>query len=490
MSKTCTLKVLDEVNIKFDGLDGPSGASVRRAMVNALKFEIPGARFMPVVKLGRWDGKESFCTVGGASFLNVLEDILLPIVENAGYDIVLEDLRTPVNIEFEPVDKDLFSHVLWPEGHVAAGKPVELRDYQVQCINEYLKNPQCIQEISTAAGKTIITAGLSHVVEKATGGRTVVIVPNKNLVGQTEEDYINVGMDVGVYFGDRKDIGKQHTICTWQSLETLSKKGTIDGLNLIDAFLDGVNCVIVDECHAAKAKVLKKLLSGPFGHVPIRWGLTGTIPEEDFQQIALLVCIGETINQLTAKELQDKGVLAQCHVNVVQLQDSGEYKTYPEELKYLVSNPARMKFIADTVTRISESGNTLVLVDRIKAGELLEEFIDQSVFLSGVDKTAVRQDHFDKINKSTNGVIIATYGIASTGINIPRIFNLVMIEPGKSYIRVIQSIGRGIRKAKDKDFVDVWDFTSSLKFSKRHLTKRKSFYKKVNYPHTVTKVNY
>lgn len=491
MNKHCTLRVLDEVNIKFVGLDGPDGAKVRRTMVNALKFEVPGAHFMPAVKLGRWDGKESFCTVGGASYINAL-DVLIPIVEDAGYEIELEDWRVAEKIKFEYIDKDLFEGRVWPEGHDSAGKPIVLRDYQISAINEYLKedNHKCIQEISTAAGKTIITAGLSYIIEKITGGRTITIVPNKNLVGQTEEDYLNVGLDVGVYFGDRKDIGKQHTICTWQSLEVLHKKGTIDGLNLIEAFLENVNCVIVDEVHLAKAKVLKKLLTGPFSHIPFRWGLTGTIPEEDIQQISLLIGIGETINQLSAKELQDRGILAECHVNIIQTQDTGEYRTYPEELKQLVSNPGRMKYIADSIIRISETGNTLVLVDRLVAGEMLEEFIEGSVFLSGSDKTEVRKEHFDKINKSDNGVVIATYGIASTGINIPRIFNLVMIEPGKSYVRVIQSIGRGIRKAKDKDRVEIYDFTSSLKFSKRHLTKRKAFYKKVEYPHTVTKVNY
>lgn len=489
MNKTCTLRILDEVNAKFVGLDGPDGAAVRRKMVNALKFEIPGARFMPAVKLGRWDGKESFCTVGGSTYINVLE-LLIPFVIEAGYDIELEDLRTVVDIDFEEIDENLFEGRVWPKGHSAEGDPIVLREYQVSAINQYLLNPQCIQEISTAAGKTIITAGLSHIIEQETGGRTIVIVPNKQLVGQTEEDYLNVGLDVGVYYGDRKDIGKQHTICTWQSLEVLAKKGTIDGLNLIEAFIENVNCIIVDECHAAKAQVLKKLLTGPFASIPIRWGLTGTIPEEDFQQIALLVSIGDTINHLTAKELQDKGVLAECHVNILQTQDTGEFRTYQEELKFLVSNPNRMKFIADSIQQISQTGNTLVLVDRLVAGELLEEFIDDSVFLSGVDKVKARKEEFDKINDNDNRVIIATYGIASTGINIPRIFNLVMIEPGKSYIRVIQSIGRGIRKAKDKEFVDIYDFTSSLKFSKRHLTKRKSFYKKVQYPHSVTKVSY
>lgn len=489
MSKTCTLKILDEVNIKFEGLDGPEGAAVRRSMVNSLKFDVPGARYMPAVRLGRWDGKVSFCTVGGASYINAL-NILLPLVKSEGYDIELVDLRAPVDIDLPNIDENLFKGRVWPEGHTLEGKPIVLRDYQVSCINDFLNNQQCVQEISTAAGKTIITASLSHIVEQTTGGRTIVIVPNKSLVGQTEEDYINVGLDVGVYFGDRKDLGNQHMICTWQSLEVLNKKGVIDGLNILDAFLEDVNCVIVDEVHLAKADVLKNLLTGPFAHIPIRWGLTGTMPEEDFHQIALLIGIGETINQLSAKELQDQGVLAECHINVIQMQDSGEYTTYGEELKYLVTNPGRMRFIAESIKRISETGNTLVLVDRIKAGELLEEFLENSVFLSGSDKTAVRKEHFDKINKGDKEIIVATYGIASTGINIPRIFNLVMIEPGKSYVRVIQSIGRGIRKAKDKEYVDIWDFTSSLKFSKRHLTKRKAFYRKVNYPHTVTKVNY
>ena len=489
MTKTCILRILDEVNAKFVGLDGPEGASVRRAMVNKLKFEVPGARFMPAVKLGRWDGKESFCTVGGASYINVLE-FLIPIVTEAGYSIELEDLRSEFDIDFEEIDESLFGDRTWPYGHKHAGESITLRDYQVEAINHYLNDKQCVQEISTAAGKTIVTAALSHIVEKTTGGRTIVIVPNKLLIGQTEEDYLNVGLDVGVYYGDRKDIGRQHTICTWQSLEVLDKKGTVDGLNLIEAFLENVNCVIVDECHAAKAKVLKKLLTGPFANVPIRWGLTGTIPEEDYQQIALLVSIGETINQLTAKELQDKGVLAECHVNIIQTQDQGEFKTYPEELKYLVTNPNRMKYIAASIEEIAKTGNSLVLVDRLAAGELLEEFIEDSVFLSGDDDVKIRRKHFKEVNENNNSIIVATYGIASTGINIPRIFNLIMIEPGKSYIRVIQSIGRGIRKAEDKDFVNVYDFTSSLKFSKRHLTKRKAFYKKVQYPNTTTKINY
>jgi superfamily II DNA or RNA helicase len=65
-----------------------------------------------------------------------------------------------------------------------------------------------------------------------------------------------------------------------------------------------------------------------------------------------------------------------------------------------------------------------------------------------------------------------------------------MIEPGKSFVRVIQSIGRGIRKAEDKDYVAVYDITSDLKYSKRHLTKRKAFYGEKEFPYKVTKLAY
>ena len=131
-----------------------------------------------------------------------------------------------------------------------------------------------------------------------------------------------------------------------------------------------------------------------------------------------------------------------------------------------------------------------ILIDRIKTGKGLTERVDTSVFISGSVKTDERKEHYDEIQDSDNKIIIATYGVASVGINIPRIFNLVLVESGKSFVRVIQSIGRGIRKAQDKDFVQIWDITSTAKFSKRHLAKRKKFYDEAKYPFNVNKVNY
>ena len=112
------------------------------------------------------------------------------------------------------------------------------------------------------------------------------------------------------------------------------------------------------------------------------------------------------------------------------------------------------------------------------------------MFISGATKSDDRKEHYDEIKIADGKIIVATYGVAAVGINIPRIFNLVLIEPGKSFVRVIQSIGRGIRKAEDKDFVQVWDITSTCKFAKRHLTKRKAFYREANYPFQLEKVDW
>ena len=393
--------------------------------------------------------------------------------------------------DFERVTEDTFAHLNWGKGHPMEGQPIKLRDYQVEIVNNFLENPQSIQEIATGAGKTIMTAALSQRCEAH--GRTIVIVPNKSLVTQTEKDYRGLGLDVGVYFGDRKELGKTHTICTWQSLNILMKnsKNDLVAWTTMGAFLENVVCVMVDEVHMAKADALKTLLTTIMAKVPIRWGLTGTVPKEAFEFQALKCSLGPVINQLSASELQDRGVLAQCHVNVVQLVDHAEFSNYQSELKFLLEEPDRLDTIAQLIDKVNTTGNTLVLVDRVAAGHaIVERLGDKAVFVSGATKGTKRDEEYAEVATATGKVIVATYGVAAVGINIPRIFNLVLIEPGKSFVRVIQSIGRGIRKAEDKDFVQIWDVTSTCKFAKRHLTKRKQFYKEANYPFTQEKLEW
>ena len=183
------LIIKDEVNIKFEGLP----LDARKKLANTFKYEDPTARYRPAYKLGRWDGTTSMFGLGGNGYLSQLEKCF-EILANMNIDVnYVEDLRKPVKIEFEEVTANYWSDLgkTWPEGHRFAGQPITLRDDQVEVVNRFFTNTQALQEVATGAGKTIMTATLAHCAEKY--GRTVTIVPNKDLVTQTEEDFINVG---------------------------------------------------------------------------------------------------------------------------------------------------------------------------------------------------------------------------------------------------------------------------------------------------------
>ena len=483
---SCKIIIKDEVNIKIENLD----LDTRKALVKKFKYEDPTARFRPAYKLGRWDGSISFFGLGGTTYLSMLPQVL-EYLESKNFYIEVEDHRRPIALDFEEISVDFWGDATWPKGHRFEGEPIRLREDQVEVINTFLKHPQSIQEIATGFGKTITTATLSKICEKY--GRTITIVPNKSLVEQTLEDFVNVGLDVGVYYGDRKDLDKTHTICTWQSLNILdrnSKNWDEAACAKMEMLLDNVCCVMVDEVHMAKADVLKNLLTRNLANAPIRWGLTGTIPKADHEFQSIKASLGEVTNHVFAHELQEAGVLSNCHVNIVQTAEWKEFKSYADELKYLVTDDARMDYMCGLIKNIAETGNTLVLVGRIESGKTMIQKIPDSVFISGEVKTKDRKEEYDEVKTVNNKIIVATYGVAAVGINIPRIFHLVLIEPGKSFVRVIQSIGRGIRKAEDKDFVQIWDITAASKYAKRHLTERKRYYKEAKYPFTIQKTKY
>jgi superfamily II DNA or RNA helicase len=483
---TCKVVIKDEVNVKIENLD----LDTRKALVKKFKYEDPSARFRPSYKLGRWDGSISFFGLGGTTYMSMLGPVL-EYLESKNFYIEVEDHRTSEPLEFPEIFEDFWGDQTWPEGHRFAGEKIVLRDDQVDVINKFLANPQCIQEIATGFGKTITTATLSKICEKY--GRTITIVPNKSLVEQTEEDFVNCQLDVGVYYGDRKDLNKTHTICTWQSLNILdknSKNWDEAACARLEMLLDNVQCVMVDEVHMAKADVLKNLLTRNLSKTPIRWGLTGTIPKAEHEFQSIRASLGEVVNRVAAHTLQEAGVLSNCHVNIVQTAEWKEFGSYAEELKYLVTDTTRMNYLCSLIQGISATGNTLVLVNRIESGKAMAEKLTDAVFVSGEVKTKDRKAEYDEIKTVDNKIIVATYGVAAVGINIPRIFNLVLLEPGKSFVRVIQSIGRGIRKADDKDFVQIWDVTAASKYAKRHLTERKRFYKEAKYPFTIEKVKY
>ena len=484
--KQATLIINDEVNCRFTGLD----VETRRILKKEMGVFMPHAKHTPNYKLGRWDGWIRFFSVGGVTYVNLLEEIM-PIVVDRGYSVSMVDNRKKFDFDVPDVDADFFSHRKWPSGHGAAGQPVVLRDYQVNAVNAFLGSTSAVQVIATGAGKTLITAALSASVERSypDAGRTIVIVPSKSLVEQTLADYLNLGLDAGPFYGDSKDWGRRHTICTWQSLNSLWN-GKKDGGEEMQEFIKGVTAVIVDECHQAKAAVLKNMLTKPFAEIPIRWGLTGTLPKTRDGKLNILASIGDKVGHMTAKRLQRKKVLAECDVTVYQLRDRVYFKDFREEAKHLLTMKDRVGYISRIVEAVSANGNTLVLVDRIATGEMIRDRLpeDRVSLITGQMKSADRREKYDEIKEADDRIMVATYGVAAVGVNMVRLHNLVMVEPGQSFVRVIQSIGRALRKGKGKSHANIYDICSTAQFSARHLKERIKYYKEMQYPCTTLTV--
>ena len=481
------LQILDEVNCKFIGLD----AIHRRVLHAKSKVFNPANRYIPSVRLGRWDGKEIYFQIGGGTYINLLPEQIDYLAEQ-NIDIEIEDLRTyNRDFEFSPIDDNYFSNKVWPDNHQMAGQPVKLRELQVIAANHFLSDQQCIAQLPTSSGKSLLCAVLAHKVEKY--GRSIVIVPNKDLISQTEQYYRDLGLDVGVYYGERKEFFKTHTICSWQSLAKLSENAIDIGLPepvTFEKFIQGVVAVIVDEVHTAKAQLLKDLLTGPLAKVPIRWGITGTIPKEPFEIINLTITLGNVTHSVATSDLQEQGILSNCDVNILQLIDLKEFSDYATEHDFLVTDKRRLDYISKIIISASASGNVLVLVSRKETGKELEKLIPDSMFLSGATKSTTRREHYDEVATTNSKILIATSGIAAVGIDVPNINHLIMLETGKSFIRTIQSIGRALRTTKDKNHATIWDICSTCRFSKKHLTARKKYYKEQGFPSTVEKVNW
>ncbi|AUS02589.1 P-loop containing nucleoside triphosphate hydrolase [Vibrio phage 2.275.O._10N.286.54.E11] len=479
------LVLLNEVQCKFEGLT----PQVRSELIKTVTYKDWSKQFTPAVKLGRWDGKVSFMNMGGKTYIHLL-DKLLPILEKKGIAVEIEDKREdPNEWDMGTITDQYLADIEFAKGHHMEGKSIILREHQVETVNTLLANRHGIIEAATGAGKTLICAALARKVQDY--GRTIVIVPSTDLVTQTEEDYLLCGLDVGVLYGGRKEFDKTHTICTWQSLHALWKKSKkkargeveMDTQDIFE-FLDGVACVIVDECHTAKGEALKQALGEVMGNIKLRWGLTGTMPKDEILAKQINLNVGPVLGKVQAKDLQDKGYLSSCDVNIIQLKSDLKFSEYSEELTYLVSDETRMKYISNLIDAMSHSGNTLVLVDRISCGNAIIDNIGlpKENFVNGSTPKKKRESAYSSIADVDNEIIVATYGVAAVGLNIPRIYNLVLIEPGKSFVRTIQSIGRGLRKAKDKDHVQIYDICSNLKYSAKHMRERKKYYVDAEYP--------
>jgi superfamily II DNA or RNA helicase len=455
------ITVRDEVWCSVTGIS-PAHVEV---LWKELSVFVDGYFFMPNFKTGRWDGKIRFFEKTGKTYVRLL-DRILPYLEKWNYDVELTDLRTPVLAPTTRATADMFDAEV-------GGKPFKLRPYQVECINAAIDSGSGFVIAGTGAGKTSITAGISEVYSRS-GNRVITIVPSGDLVTQTGDWYELLGMDVGYYSGDTKDIDHQHVVATWQALQYNPE------------ILREFQGLIWDEAHGVKAAVGQKLINENGKHIAFRFGVTGTFPKAEADQLSLHSSIGPILKEIPAAWLIDNGYLSKVEIQPVELNEvyvDEDFPDYASEKSFLSKSPARMEQIANLIiSQCATHGNTLVLVNSIPFGEKLAALIKGAVFLYGESPKDLRQEHYAMFEEHDDLIVIASSGIASTGISIDRVFCLMLVDAGKSFIKAIQSIGRGLRRGRDKDAVHVVDVHSKQKWARKHFKEREKHYKEAGYP--------
>lgn len=288
------LIVFDEVNVAFVGLHPAHIAYIQKKTAR----KVPGATHSAKYRLGAWDGKESQFKEDGSTYLFMLP-LVLPIVEQYGYEVDLIDKRKPVDYQPREID----------QGILREYTGYDLRDYQVAAVNEALKAEKGIVNVATGGGKTFICAAIVKNVDDRY--RTITIVPSENLVNQTAKDYKKCGLDVGLVYGKiakgkKRDAewAKQHVIATWQTLARDRKN------------LEKFDVLLFDECHEC-GDVMFDVMSRDMRNAHIRIGLTGTVPKDTYKREKIMCHIGgDVITEVRPKRLMDVGHLSKIgHIN-------------------------------------------------------------------------------------------------------------------------------------------------------------------------------
>ena len=464
---------------------------VSRELSDYFTFEVPGAKFMPQFRNRMWDGKiRLFSPHNGRIYVGLLPYIKEYCTKKSIEYTLEKGVENDRNVIRENVRE--FAESLRP---TSRGKSIQFRDYQINAIHHAIQSNRCLLLSPTASGKSLIIYTLIRYYNMM-GLKTLILVPTTSLVEQMYADFIDYGWKDEyihrVYAGLDKGSKKPVVISTWQSIYKLHRP-----------YFAQYGCIIGDEAHLFKAKSLTDIMAKS-GEVKYRFGLTGTLDGTQTHRLVLEGLFGQVKKIITTKELIDRGTLAQLDIDCIVLKHTEEeaqrvrYYTYAEEINYLVSHPKRNKFIEKLCKSIT--GNTLLLFQLVeKHGSLLYnelKKLDRKVFFVYGGTTTDTREKIRAITElEKDAIIVASYGTFSTGINIRNIHNIVFASPSKSRVRVLQSIGRGLRQTDDKSRVKLFDVSDNVSyksrpnFTYRHFTQRLNIYKEEKFNYDINRIN-
>ena len=462
--------------------------NIARELVDFFTFEVPGAKFMPTYKSRVWDGKiRLYNQMNGEIYFG-----LVPYVEEFAK-------RNDIKIEYKegiknesPIEHGVLDSYVRTIKPKSRGKTLQLRDYQRNAFLHAVRNNRSLLLSPTASGKSLIIYLLARWYES---NRVLILVPTTSLVEQMYTDFIDYGYLEAkmqkIYQGYSREITKEVTISTWQSLYKMPRK-----------YFEQFGCILGDEVHQFKAKSLTNIMN-KMHQTQYRHGFTGTLDGMQTHRLVLEGLFGSVNKVTSTKELMEKKTLAKLNIKCIVLQypDADRKfmkdKDYQEEVDLIVRDERRNKFIVNLTKHLK--GNTLVLFQFVeKHGSVLHDMFINSVdegrkvfYIWGGTDTLTREHIREITETQDNAIIVASYGTFSTGINIRNLHNVVFSSPSKSRIRVLQSIGRGLRTNENKDGATLLDIADDLSwkskqnFTLRHFMERINIYNEEEFDYEI-----
>lgn len=433
-------------------------------------YEYPGAKFTPKFRARLWDGKVRLYDAIRKTLYCGLYDYLTKFAEANGYDVEhVNQIETHTDVEYEQIED--YANSLSLHGR---GQPIDIRDYQLDAVHTGIRDRRAVLLSPTGSGKSLIiyTMARWHLEEDR---KVLVVVPTTSLVEQMYSDFEDYSSHNGwdteqhcqkLYSGFPKHFESDILFTTWQSIYLLPK-----------AWFDQFDVVIGDEAHQFKAKSLTTIME-KMTEVKYRIGTTGSLDDKKINRLVLEGIFGRVYRVTTTKKLQDEGKLSGLKITALLLKYSDEVRKahakleYKEEIDFLITNEKRNKFLRNLA--LNSKGNTLLLFNFVERhGAVLYDMIrdkagDRSVYFihGGVD-VAERERIRKILATESDAIIVASYGTLSTGINIPSIENIIFGSPSKSVVRVLQSIGRGLRLNTGKSHCKLFDLTDDLHWKGR-----------------------
>jgi len=464
--------------------------STSQELSSFFTFEVPGAKFMPMYRNRMWDGKIRLFSPGSGEIYVGLLPYIKKFCDRNNVDYIIgEGVEDDRDVVREVVRG--FVKSLKPK---SKGKSLKIRDYQIDAVHHAIARNRALLVSPTASGKSLIIYALVRYYHMM-GLKTLILVPTTSLVEQMYTDFEDYGWSSGtycqkIYQGHDRKVTRDVVISTWQSIYKMPKK-----------YFEQFGCIIGDEAHLFKAKSLTGIMT-KLHQCKYRFGLTGTLDGTQTHQLVLEGLFGAVENIITTKKLIDSKTLADLKIKCIILKHPNirEKMAYAEELQYLVGNENRNKFIQDLLLHID--GNTLCLFQLVeKHGQILYDQVKDAVkdrkvfFVYGGTNARTREDIRSIVEKEKKSIIIASYGTFSTGINIRNINNIVLASPSKSKIRVLQSIGRGLRLSESKSSILVFDIADDMtykrvrNFTLIHFMERINIYAEQQFVYEISKVN-